>query len=117
MTIDSLTAAAPQQNAWPAKASDKQPKAAPSGTTLPVERKAQPPPSADALRAAVEQIETYLKGSERSLQFKVDGATGVTVITVKDANGEVIRQIPNDEVLRLARSLGGGAKSLLNIAV
>jgi flagellar protein FlaG len=43
---------------------------------------------------------------ERSLSFRVDEASGRTVITVLDATTqEVVRQIPSEEVLALARAL------------
>lgn len=42
----------------------------------------------------------------RSLQFSVDEGTGTTVITVRDAvTDEVIRQIPSEELVALAKRL------------
>ena len=42
---------------------------------------------------------------ERSLRFRVDEASGRTVITVLDATThEVVRQIPSEELLALARA-------------
>lgn len=123
MTIDSIATVVLPQGTAKAPA---QPKAAPGA----VPEAAQPaqaqavvpeqsegePPSAEALQAAVKQIESYLKGSERSLEFKVDEASGRTVISVRDAaSGDLIRQIPSEEALRLARSLGSGSKSLIEI--
>ena len=126
MTIDSLAAATGQHSAWPAKTPTQQtaPSPAPAAKAEPVhvlgtkQGAAEPTPTAEALQAAVKQIDSYLKGSERSLQFKVDDSTGRTVVSVRDANGEVIRQIPNEDVLRLARSLGAsGSKSIVDIEV
>lgn len=43
---------------------------------------------------------------KRSLRFEVDDQTGVTVITVKDTRTqEVIRQIPSEELLKLAQHI------------
>lgn len=57
-----------------------------------------------ALRALREQAQTL----RRELQFSIDEASGRTVITVTDAaSGETIRQIPSEELLVLARRLGG----------
>ncbi|HEX7116915.1 MAG TPA: flagellar protein FlaG [Steroidobacter sp.] len=51
----------------------------------------------------VEQLESYLRSVSRSLEFRVDAETGRTVVSVRDAQtGELIRQIPSEEVLRLA---------------
>ncbi len=59
-----------------------------------------------AVRAAAAQIDSYLKSVGRELEFRVDEDTGMTVVTVREtASGDVIRQIPNEEVLQLARSL------------
>jgi flagellar protein FlaG len=75
-------------------------------------------PMVEAMKAAAEQIETYLKSSGRELQFSVDEDTGRTIITVRDSvSGEVIRQIPNDEALRLARSLGNQPNVLVDISI
>ncbi len=72
----------------------------------------------DAMKAAAAQIESYLKSNGRELSFSVDEATGHTVITVRDsASGEVIRQIPNAEALRLAQSLGKQPNVLVDISI
>ncbi len=57
----------------------------------------------DALENAVQRIEKSAQNLQRSLQFSIDERSGRTVITVLDkASGDVIRQIPEEEVLRLA---------------
>nr|MBO2489186.1 flagellar biosynthesis protein FlaG [Gammaproteobacteria bacterium] len=60
----------------------------------------------EQVKAAVEQIESYLKASRRELQFEVDAESGCIVVRVRDPEtGEVIRQIPGEDALKLARSL------------
>ena len=81
---------------------------------------AAPVPQAmlDAMRAAAEQIDSYLKSTGRELRFSVDEATGETVVTVRDSvSGDVIRQIPNAEALRLAHALGNQPNVLIDISV
>jgi flagellar protein FlaG len=73
------------------------------------------PPSLEEIRRAAQQIESYLKSVGRQLEFRIDDSTGRTIITVKDSNtGEVVRQIPGDETLRLARSLGTSPNALVD---
>ena len=50
---------------------------------------------------------------------RIDQDSGRTIVTVKDkSTGEVVRQIPSEEVLRLAHNLGGkGRNGLLNQTV
>ena len=81
--------------------------------------KREPPsqPQIDALKAAAEQIESYLKASGRKLQFSVDETTGDTVITVRDTSGQIVRQIPNAEALRIAQSLGSQTNVLVDISI
>lgn len=109
------------QDAWQqpkkaAKTADTVPAAAPAPAPAHGEAPVAPP-TAETLHAAAEQIESFLKDSGRSLEFAVDDATGRTVISVRDASGELIRQIPSEDVLRLARSLASGSKSLLDLVV
>lgn len=64
------------------------------------------------VREVARQLEGWLQQSSRSLQFTVDESSGRVVITVQDAaTRETIRQIPSEEVLRLARSLERSASS------
>ncbi len=52
------------------------------------------------------QIQKYLASSGRTLEFRVDEQTSMIVVTVKDTqSGDVIRQIPNEEAIRLAQVL------------
>lgn len=67
-------------------------------------------PSADDVKRAAQQLEAHMQGMNRYLEFRVDEDSGRTVVTVKDkTTGETIRQIPSEEIMRLAHNLGGKA--------
>ena len=58
------------------------------------------------LQEAVAKVESFLKVQNRDLAFSVDENTSRSVVTVKDStSGEVIRQIPSEEVLKLAERI------------
>ena len=60
--------------------------------------------SAETLRQVAADMEKFVRDSGRNLQFKVDDNTGRVVVRVVDTvSGDVIRQIPSEELLRLAR--------------
>ena len=92
------------------------------GTIPPAPGKEPNPQELNALQAALEsaaeQIESYLRSVGRSLEFRVDSATGRVVVTVRDAaTGAVIRQIPAEEALRMARSLEDASSVLVDLVV
>jgi flagellar protein FlaG len=83
---------------------------------LPQEQVVQAPPTAKAVQAAAAQIESYLKRYDREVNFAVDSDTGKTVVTVRNrSTGEVVRQIPDAETLRIARQLESGASALVDL--
>jgi len=73
-------------------------------------------PTMAEVKQAARQLETFMESMNRYLEFKVDQDSGRTIVTVKDkSTGEVVRQIPSEEVMRLAHNLGGkGRTGLLN---
>jgi flagellar protein FlaG len=73
-------------------------------------------PTIVEVKQAARQLETFMESMNRYLEFRVDQDSGRTIVTVKDkSTGEVVRQIPSEEVLRLAHNLGGkGHTGLLN---
>lgn len=57
-----------------------------------------------ALRAAMNDMEKHFSVVGRDLNISVDQEAGMTVLKVVDSNsGETIRQIPTDEVLKMAK--------------
>jgi flagellar protein FlaG len=64
-------------------------------------------PKDDAnLKKAVDDLNDFIQNTHRDLQFSIDQDSGATVVKVIDSKTEkVIRQIPNEETLKLARSL------------
>jgi flagellar protein FlaG len=84
----------------------------------PVEPPQAPLPAPEEVSAAAKQIESYLRTAGRQFEFRVDEDTHITVVTVRQAaTGEIIRQIPNEEVLQLAKSLGSGPQALLDLKI
>ena len=64
------------------------------------------PPGPEQVQQAVEQIQRVVSLVAQILLFMVDKGTGKTIIRVVDSQTkEVIRQIPTEEVLSIARAL------------
>ncbi len=62
--------------------------------------------SAKALDTAIKEFKQYLQQSQSDLMFQVDESSGRTFFKVVDANTkEVIRQVPSEEILAMARKL------------
>ena len=63
-------------------------------------------PNAEQIQKAMENLKQATQSTAQNLQFSVDRDTNQTVIRVVDGNtNEVIRQIPSEEVLQIAKSL------------
>ena len=62
--------------------------------------------STDSVQEAVTKLNDYVQTVQRDLRFQLDDDSGKTIITVVDSQtSEVVRQIPDDVALRLARDL------------
>jgi flagellar protein FlaG len=58
------------------------------------------------LANAIRNVSGYVQNITRELNFSVDESLGRTVVTVIDENtGELIRQIPSEDMLTLAKTL------------
>lgn len=69
-------------------------------------------------KAAVEQLNEYLKDSHRSLVFEMSKDLGRTIIrVVNPVTKEVIREIPPDAARIMAASIQRGSFNLLNTLV
>ncbi len=63
-------------------------------------------PSAQDVAQAARDISEYIQTVNRSLQIAVDKTLGSTIITVLDSDtDEVVRQIPQEEIVAVARFL------------
>lgn len=79
------------------------------GNSLPAGGEVKPPvalPVAEAdVSNAVRRLNDYVQNTSRELNISVDEESGQTVIRVIDpVSKEVIRQIPREEILALARN-------------
>jgi len=58
------------------------------------------------LQEAVSMLNQQMSATKRGLGFQVDEAVGGPVVTVRSAeSGEVVRQIPNEVVVRIAHNI------------
>jgi flagellar protein FlaG len=112
--VNSLAAVGEAQATPPSSASGTDAaKAAIAKATVPAEPAPEPSPA--QVKQAARQIEGFMQSMNRYLEFRIDQDSGRTVVTVKDkTSGEVIRQIPAEEVLRLAQNLGGKGGALVD---
>ena len=67
------------------------------------------------LEEAIRRLNDQMRSNNRDLAFAIDRKVDRTVITVRSAqSGEVVRQIPDDAVLRVAHSIEDIKGLLLN---
>lgn len=79
------------------------PAEAASGRAVPASTAAE---QKQQLESAVQSVQQFVRPISSSLEFSVDDSTGKTVIKVVDkSTHELIRQIPAEEMLAIARAL------------
>lgn len=83
--------------------------ATPSTTTATVAASTTPsaqPTSKEALQKALDEVKQAIPPSAQDLLFSIDKDTGRTVVKVVDASTKkVLRQIPSEEIMAIAKSL------------
>lgn len=61
-------------------------------------------PADDVLKQAIKEIQENVGNTQTNLRFRVDETSGRIIVSVVDAEtNQVVRQIPSEEVMRLAR--------------
>ena len=86
----------------------------PTASTAPAPAQPAEPEVRD-VKDAVERIRNFVTDVRRELQFSVDEDSGRTIITVIDSDsGKIIRQIPPEEILEIARSVANGGFNLID---
>jgi len=75
----------------------------------------QPAPEPEGgLQQALEAIDRYLAENRSGLEFRVDQDLGRVIVSIVDSDGTVLRQIPGEEALRLARLLAKDRNGLID---
>jgi flagellar protein FlaG len=79
------------------------------------EAKQAPPIEVPKIESVTKQIDSFLRSIGRSINFRVDPGSGEMIVSVIDANtGEVIRQVPGEEALRLAQRIEDSLSALVD---
>jgi flagellar protein FlaG len=66
-----------------------------------------PQPKPEQIQKAIESLRQMIETkAPNSLAFSIDDSSGRTIVRITDAKtGEMIRQIPSEEMLEIARSI------------
>ena len=68
-----------------------------------VEKEVTKPTTSD-IKQAAKQVNSFVKQLDRNLEFSVDESSGRVIITVREPEtGKIIRQIPPEELLVIAK--------------
>lgn len=114
----------PAAKAAPAAASASAPAQATESARIATAPLARPQINVDTerdqrrLQQAISQLNTAMRDGGRGLNFQVDPSLNQPVVTVTNQEtGEVIRQIPSEVVVRIARNIDNAKGYLLNARV
>ncbi|MBS1198574.1 MAG: flagellar protein [Proteobacteria bacterium] len=70
------------------------------------DKQAKTPASLQDIEKATDQVKKFVSPVNNDIQFSIDDETGITVVKVVDkSTNEIIRQIPGDEILQIAKAL------------
>jgi len=71
--------------------------------------------SQEVVAKAAKQIQDFVSSMGRNLNFSIDPTTGYHVVTVVNpSTGEVVRQLPTEELIKIAQSLGNVNNALVS---
>jgi flagellar protein FlaG len=81
----------------------------------PRQQPAAPPVTIPKIESVTRQIDSFLRSINKSLQFRVDQATGQMIVTIRDdETGEVIRQVPGEDAVRIAQRIEDTLSAMLD---
>ena len=93
----------PEQPARSAEAAPDQVRPQPAAAAPPPQ---QAVPSQEQVQQAVMEVQKMVQSKASNLQFSIDQESGKTVIKLLDSQtGDLIRQIPSEEMLAISHSL------------
>ena len=85
-----------------------------SGVKPVVEQKSTTPLTSDQIEKTVDEIRRHIEPVAQNLLFTIDKDTGKTIVRLIDSSTkEVLRQIPSEELIAIARALGKGQSGLI----
>lgn len=96
---------APSANSGPSVKSDAQAVAAVASTPIKPSGVAEASqPSREVVAKAAEQLQSFVQSMGRNLSFSIDETSGYNVVRVVNPDtGELIRQLPSEELLKISR--------------
>lgn len=72
-------------------------------------------PTREVVAKAAEQIQSFVQSMGRNLNFSIDQTTGYHVVrVVNPETNETVRQLPSEELLRIAQSMKQLNSTLVN---
>jgi flagellar protein FlaG len=77
----------------------------PVDTKNAIESKPDPREARRTLEEATQHLNKQMTQNKRDLSFSVDDVANKIVVTVKNREGEVVRQIPSETALRVAHNM------------
>lgn len=78
----------------------------PSQTASAEAKKAEQQPKAEEVKQAVKELQDFVSTVTTDLRFTVDKETGRTIVSVVDSKTQqVVRQIPTEDVMKIARNI------------
>ena len=110
-SLNTQQVAVPKQDLQPptnpvSKVLDSKPIEKVEGKQEPIKITTQPVGSAEEISKAIEQVQVMMDLRNRSVSISQDSESGKEVIKVKnEQTGEVIRQMPTEEMLAFMRNL------------
>ncbi len=126
-TLNTIASGAPgNSNRVPSYANTQQVKAAASETPAkpkvttpkPIDIKFDPAEVRQTLQEAVSILNKQLNEHNRGIGFSIDNALDTPIVTVRSTTtGEVVRQIPNEAVVRIAHNIENVKGLLINANV
>jgi flagellar protein FlaG len=79
------------------------------------EAKPAPPIEVPKIESVTKQIDSFLRSIGRTVNFRVDQSSGRLVVSVLDATtGELIRQVPGEDAIKLAANIEASMSALVD---
>jgi len=115
MAVMQSTGSAPERVAQPVRTDAEVVAVAASAEIKPSSVNETSQPTREVVAKAAQQIQSFVQSMGRNLNFSIDSTTGYHIVRVTNPEtGETIRQLPSEELLRIAQSFEQLNAALVN---